>query len=70
MTTNTKTFATLANEYRAAVEAYFAAAKAHAALDCYKENPLAAERANMIAAERALHANEAERRAYLSTNAK
>jgi hypothetical protein len=59
MTTKTpKTITTLRAEYRIAVEAFFAAAKAHAALDCFKVDPLAKERAAMQAAARACNAAE------------
>lgn len=60
MTTKTKTIVTLRAEYTNAVEAYFAAAKAHAALDCYKVNPLATALENMVAAKRAVDAAEVE----------
>ena len=58
MSTTTKTIATLRAEHANAVEAYFAAAKAHAALDCFKVDPLAKERAAMRAAAAACNAAE------------
>jgi hypothetical protein len=53
-----KTITTLRAEYQIAVEAFFAAAKAHGAADCFKIDPLAKERAAMRAAAQACNAAE------------
>lgn len=55
---STETVTTLRAEFTNAVEAFFAAAKVHAATDCFKVDPLAKERAAMQAAAAAVNAAE------------
>jgi hypothetical protein len=53
-----KTIITLRAEYQLAVAAFFAAAKAHGAANCFKIDPLAKERAAMQTAAQACNAAE------------